>query len=399
MPPLIVVLLLALLLGIQPVTTDVYLPALPALQQDLGASMSQVQMTFAALLLSFGFSQLVWGPLSDRFGRRPVLLAGMGAYVLASLACVLAPSMPMLIGARIAQGAAMGAAVMGARAIVRDLYPPLEGARMMSRGLSGLGVIAVCCTPVGGLLTDWVHWRAAMAALALFGIATLVLLWLRLEETVPARNPQALAPGTLWRSWAQIARHPTFIAYCVLSSASYAALFTFLASSSFVLIEGLGLSRLAYGGLMAFGSLLYIVGTIACRRLLVRWGIRRTVMLAGGMSLVAGALMAALAWLGWGRPWYGAWAVVLPQALFMVAHGVHQPVGQSGAVAPFPQMAGAASALNGFVMMAVAFPMGLWLGRAMDGTARPLGLGLLAWCVVIALAAWTLVQKHGEPEQ
>ena len=399
MSPLLVVGLLALLLGIQPITTDVYLPALPALQRDLGATMPQVQLTLAALLLSFGISQLVWGPLSDRFGRRPILLCGMGAYVLASVACVLAPSMDWLIAARIAQGAAMGAAVMGARAIVRDLYSPLEGAKAMSRGLSGLGVIAILCTPLGGLLTDWLHWRAAMAVLALFGIGTLALLALRFRETNRVRNPQALAPRTLWRSWAHVARHPTFVTYCLLSTASYVALFTFLASSSFVLIEGLGLSKLAYGAAMAFGSVLYIGGTIACRRLLVRRGIRRTVFAAGALTFAAGLLMAALAWLGWGQPWYGVWAILLPQYLFLIAHGVHQPVGQSGAVAPFPQMAGAASALNGFIMMATAFPMGLWLGRAMDGTARPMALGFLIWCTVIAVTAWTLVQKYGDPPE
>ena len=168
MPPLIVVVLLALLLGLQPVTTDVVLPALPALQADLGASMHQVQMTFAALMLAFGVSQLAWGPLSDRLGRRPVLLAGMGAYVLASLACVVAPTMPLLILARIAQGAAMGAAVMCARAIVRDLYPPLEGARMMSKGLSGLGAIAIVCAPLGGLMAAVT--RAYSAATVLFAM-------------------------------------------------------------------------------------------------------------------------------------------------------------------------------------------------------------------------------------
>ena len=164
-------------------------------------------------------------------------------------------------------------------------------------------------------------------------------------------------------------------------------------------LQGLGLSKLAYGGAMAFGSVLYILGTIACRRLLVRWDIRRTVFAAGFVTFGAGALMAALAWFGWGQPWYGVWAVVLPQYLFIMAHGVHQPVGQSGAVAPFPQMAGAASALNGFVMMASAFPMGLWLGRAMDGTPRPAALGFLLWCTVIAVTAWTLVQKHGDTGQ
>lgn len=398
MPPLLIVVVLALLLGIQPITTDTYLPALPALQQDLGAPMSQVQLTFAALLLAFGTSQLVWGPLSDRFGRRPILLWGMGAYVLASIACVLAPSMAWLIAARIAQGAAMGAAVMCARAIVRDLYAPLEGARMMSKGLSGLGVIAIACAPLGSLLTELIGWRAAMAVLVVFGALTWALLALRFQETLAAPNPQALAPRTLWRSWAQIARHPVFVTYSLLATGSYAGLFIFLASSSFVLIQALGLSKLTYGAIMATQSVLYIVGTVACRRLLVRWGIRRTVFTAGCVTFSAGVSMAALAWLGRGQPWYGPWAVVLPQALFIMAHGVHQPVGQSGTVAPFPQMAGAASALNGFIMMATAFPVGLWLGRAMDGTARPMALAYLIACTVIAVTAWTLVQKH-EPSR
>ena len=396
---MIIVVLLGLLLGIQPITTDVYLPALPALQEDLRAPMPQVQLTLAALLLAFGVSQLAWGPLSDRFGRRPVLLWGMGAYVLAALACVLAPSMELLILARVAQGAAMGAAVMCARAIVRDLYAPLEGARMMSKGLTGLGVIAIACAPLGGLLTHVVHWRAAMAVQVLFGLGTLALVVLRFQETVPARNPDALRPATLWRSWAHIARHPTFITYSLLATASYLGLFTFLATSSFVLISALGLSKLAYGAVMACNSVLYIVGTVACRRLLLRWGIVRSVRWAGCITFTAGVLMWALAWFGWGQPWYGLWAILLPMALFIMAHGVHQPVGQSGTVAPFPQMAGAASALNGFVMMAAAFPMGLWLGRAMDGTARPLGTGFLLSCSVIAFTAWLLVPRYGEPER
>ena len=399
MSPTIIVVLLGLLLGIQPITTDVYLPALPALQDDLRAPMSQVQLTLAALLLAFGVSQLAWGPLSDRFGRRPILLWGMGLYVLAALACVLAPSMELLILARVAQGAAMGAAVMCARAIVRDLYAPLEGARMMSRGLTGLGVIAVACAPTGGLLTHLMHWRAAMAVQVLFGLGTLALIALRFRETVPARNPNALRPRTLWRSWVQIGRHPTFITYSLLATASYLGLFTFLATSSFVLISALGLSKLAYGAVMACNSLLYIVGTVACRRLLVHWGIPRTLRWAGAMTFCAGVLMWALSWFGWGQPWFGAWAVLLPMALFIMAHGVHQPVGQSGTVAPFPQMAGAASALNGFIMMAMAFPMGLWLGHAMDGTPRPLGTGFLIWCSVIALTAWFLVPRYGHAER
>lgn len=399
MSPTTVVVLLALLLGIQPVTTDVYLPALPAMQADLRAAMAEVQLTFAALLLAFGVSQLVWGPLSDRFGRRPVLLIGMGGYVLASLACVAAPDMELLVLARIAQGAFMGAAVMCARAIVRDLYQPLEGARMMSRGLTGLGVIAIACAPLGSAVTEWVHWRAALLVLALFGIGTFAFIALRFKETIPQRNPRALMPGTMLRAWSQIARHPTFLTYSLLSTASYVALFSFLAGSSFVLIGTLGISKLAYGGFMATQSVIYILGTVACRRMLVRLGIRRSVFVAGFVTFTAGALMGGLAWFGWGQTWYGPWAVMLPQAIFIVAHGVHQPVGQSGTVSPFPQMAGAASALNGFIMMAAAFGVGLWLGQAMDGTPRPMAAAHFVWCTVIAVTAWTLVQKYGEPPE
>ena len=143
----LIVLILSMLLGIQPVTTDLYLPALPMLTESFQAPMAMAQLTLSALLLAFGCSQLIWGPLSDRFGRRPVLLCGLVAYTLASVGSVLAPSMALLVVWRIVQGAAMGAVVMCARAIVRDLYQPLEGARIMSKGLSGLGVLACLCAP------------------------------------------------------------------------------------------------------------------------------------------------------------------------------------------------------------------------------------------------------------
>lgn len=396
MSPLLIVVLLALLLGMQPVTTDVYLPALPAIQAGFGASVAEAQATFSALLLAFGLSQLVWGPLSDRFGRRPILLVGVALYVLASAACALAPDMDALVAARVAQGAALGSAVTCARAIVRDLHSPLEAARTMSKGLSGLGVIAISCAPIGGLLTDWLGWRAALAACAAFGLGTLGLLALRFRETIPQRNLGALRVGALWHNWSRIAIHPTFISCTLLATFTFAGLFVFLVASSFVLIQALGLSKLEYGGVMAFISVVYIGGTVVCRRLLRAWGMRRTVAAAGGLSLLSGVLMAGLAWFGWGQPWYGAWAVVLPQALYMIGHGVHQPVGQSGAVASFPLSAGAASALSGVLMMATAFGIGLWLGHAMDGTARPMATAHLLCCVVLAFTAWVLMQRHGD---
>ena len=395
MAPGLTILILSLLLGLQPVTTDLYLPALPALTEGFGAPMAQAQLTLTALLLAFGLSQLIWGPLSDRFGRRPILLVGLSAYVLASIACTLAPSISLLIVWRAVQGAAMGAGVMCARAIVRDLYTPLQGARVMSKALSGLGVIACVSAPLGGALSDLFGWRIALLALAIFGAACLGLVALRFTETVPQKNPRALDPATLLRTWLMILRHPTFLAFSALSTASYAGLFTFLAAGSFVFIKVLGQSKTVYGLLMFSMAFFYLLGTFLCRRLLAAFGVRKTLAIAGVLSLSGGTAMGVLALLGV----HNSWAIMLPYYLFILGHGVHQPCSQSGAVGPFPQAAGAASALNGFFMMVAAFGVGSWLGRQMDGTVYPLVYGIWFWSVLIALTAWTVVQKYGKSSE
>lgn len=396
MAPGLVVLVLTLLLGLQPVTTDLYLPALPALTQGFGAPMGQAQLTLTALLLAFGLSQLVWGPLSDRYGRRPILLWGLGAYVVASIAAGLAPSMLQLIVWRTVQGAAMGAAVMCARALVRDLYQPLEGARVMSKGLSGLGAIACLAAPVGGVLSAAFGWRAALLALAVAGAIALAVIASRFQETLAQRNPKALQPATLLRTWTEIVRHPTFLSYALLATASYGGLFVFLAASSFVLIGLMGLSKTMYGVVMFTNSFSYILGTMGCRRLLPRLGVRRTVWAASFCTLAAAALLAGLYLAGVRN----LWAIVLPSWLYMVGHGVHQPCGQSGAVGPFPHAAGAASAMSGFLMMVAAFGTGAWLGATLrtgpDASAWPLVAGMVFWCLVLVATAWTLVQRYGD---
>ena len=381
LPAAHVVLILSLLLGLQPITTDLYLPALPALTTGFGAPMAQAQLTLTALLLAFGLSQLVWGPLSDRYGRRPILLIGMGAYVLAAVASALAPSMALLIVCRTVQGAAMGAGVMCARAIVRDLYSPLQGARVMSKGLTGLGIIACVSAPLGGLLSGFFSWRVALLALAVFGAACLTVIALRFRETRPAMHRQALKPKALLHTWLSILRHPTFLTFSALSAASYGGLFTFLAASSFVFIQVLGLSVTEYGLVMFLNSLLYVLGTLVCRRLLPRMGVSRALALAGGLSLTGGTLMGLLALAGF----LSVGAIMLPQCLFMLAHGIHQPCSQSGAVGPFPQAAGVASALNGFGISLTAFAMGSWLGTHLNDTVFPMVLGVWFWSALIAL--------------
>jgi DHA1 family bicyclomycin/chloramphenicol resistance-like MFS transporter len=281
--------------------------------------------------------------------------------------------------------------VMCARAIVRDLYTPLEGARAMSKALTGLGVVACICAPMGGLLSEWLGWRSALLALTVYAVVTLALVALRLPETLSQRNPQALQPRVLVATWLQVLRHPTFWAFSLQTTAAYGGLFTFLAASSFVYIDVLGLSRTAYGWVMASACVAYFAGTFLCRSLLGRFGLPRTVAIAGGLSLAGGSLLAAVAFAGWHQPW----ALMLPFYLFMLGHGIHQPCGQSGAVGPFPQAAGVASALNGLMMMLAVFAIGGWLGTRLDGTVWPLVNGIWFWSTVLAVNSWTLVQKFG----
>ncbi len=393
MSPTLIIVLLSMLMGIQPVATDLYLPALPAIKVEFGAELSQVQLTLSALLLAFGTSQLVWGPLSDRFGRRPILLWGLATFTLAGLGCVMASSMHELIVWRALQGAAMGAVVMCARAIVRDLYTPETGARVMSKAFTGLGMLACASAPLGGLLTDLWSWHAALGLVMGFGAITLALVVLTFKETVHRKNPHALRVKVLAKTWWDIVRHPTFVAFTCVSIASYGGLFTFLASSSFVFIGLVGLARWQYGLLLFSMAFTYILGTLLCRRLLLRFGVPRTVAIGGGFSLVGGCWMALNAWLGW----QSVLGLMGPFYLFILAHGIHQPCGQSGAVGPFPKAAGAASALGGFLMMVAAFATGLWLGAVKDGSAMPMAQSIAFWSVLTALSAWLLVLRRGGP--
>ncbi len=395
MPPGVVVVSLVLLLGIQPITTDLYLPALPNLQQDLNASVAATQLTLSALIISFGVAQLICGPLADRFGRRPVLLAGLSLYTLASVLAAAAPGVEWLIACRALQGAAMAAAVTCGRSIVRDLYEPQQGARMLSRGLGGLGLIAFVSPLLGGALVHWFNWHIAMLMPALFGAASLAFIASRFRETVPLRNPRATRLVPLLRNWWRIVSHPTFRAYTLLLCMTYAGLFTLLASSSFVYIGVLGLSRLACGAILASFSLFYVAGTFFCRRLLARHGLRATVAIGGGFSLAGGALTALLSIAGAHQ--VSVWAVIAPPWLFMFGHGIHQPCAQAGAVGPFPGNAGTAASVSGFLMMLVAFGVGLLLARHLNGSVFPLTLGLSVFGAGAACVAWTLVRRHGEP--
>lgn len=393
MTPAVIVLTITLLLALQPITTDLYLPALPTLQRELGASGGATQATLSTLIICFGLGQLVCGPLADRFGRRPVLLAGMALYTVASVLSAAAQSIEALIAWRALQGAALAAAVTCGRSIVRDLFHPHEGARVMSRALGGLGAIGMLAPLTGGMLAQWISWHAALLATAVFGAGTLAFIALKFDETLARRDPRATQPRQLLRNWSVVLAQPTFRAWALLLCCTWGGLFFVLAGSSFVFINMRGVSRLGYGLILASWSLAYITGTLVCRRLLLKHGLRGTAMRGACFSLGGGLGMAALSLAGVDT----VWAIVLPQWLYALGHGIHQPCGQAGVVGPFPDKAGTAASLSGFAMMATAFVIGLWLGHTLDRSALPMTLGIGVFSVLLAGVAWTLVQRDGDP--
>ncbi|MDN3920611.1 MFS transporter [Roseateles violae] len=383
----VAVLALALLLGIQPVTTDLYLPALP----ELGAPMAGAQLTLSALMLAFGLGQLLLGPLADRYGRRPVLLGGLSLYLLAALAAAAAGGIAQLVAWRALQGLGLAASVVCGRAMLRDWFEPQQGAQVMARALTGLGILATLSPGIGGALTELFGWRSTLLATAAFAAAALGFIALRVPESLAARDPLALRPAHLLQSWALVLRHPTFRAYGLMTALGYGTLYTFLAGSSFVFIGILQVSRQSYGLMVGACAAVYVLGTLACRRLLPRHGIAATAKRGAAFTLAGGLSVAGLALAGV----ESVWALLLPQWLLIFGHGILQPCGQTGAVGPFPQRAGVASAWAGFLIALTAFLVGAWLSHALarQASVLTLALTLCAMALATVLVSWTWVQR------
>jgi MFS transporter, DHA1 family, multidrug resistance protein len=291
---------------------------------------------------------------------------------------------------RAAQGVGMACAVVVGRAMVRDLYEPQHGAQVMAMGLSGLGVIALCGPPLGGWLASLGGWRAPLWAVAAVGALALAFIALRLPETLPHRNPRALHPGPLLATWWRIAGHRRFQAWTLLVSCTYGGLFTTLAASSFAYIGVLGVAPWQYGLVLGSNSLVYLAGTLVCRRWVRAVGTVTAVRRGAGCTLAAGVLLLGLAASGQAS----AISLLLPMWLYAFGHGIHQPCGQAEVAGPFPQHAGAAAALAGFVLAMLAFAIGLWLGtQALAQHIEPFAYSLAFWAGCTAAVAFGLLPR------
>ncbi len=377
---------------LQPLATDLYLPTLPGIAAYFDTTVATVQWTLSVFVAAFGAWQLVAGPVSDRYGRYPVIVGGAFVYCAASVLALAAPTIGVLIAARVLQAVGACSCLVGARGVVRDLYTPTEGARMLAAAATIMSFAPLIGPVLGAYVYVAFGWRSAFALLAGFSLLLATAAALKLKETNPHRNPHALRIGPMLRTYAAVARSPAFRAYTLSAAATYAGLFAFISGSSFVLIRVLGVSTTAYG--FSFSTMVagYFVGTLVCRRFVVLHGLQRTVYAGASLQAAAGVTMALLAIAGVHVPA----SIVVPMFFFGIAHGMIQPPAQSGAVAPFPKTAGAAAALMGFTMMLIASFVGFWIGASYNGTVYPLTLTICAASLASAAIAFTLVRRHGD---
>jgi len=376
-------------LMLQPLSTDLYLASLPHLTSYFSATPAAVQQTLSLFVIGFGTAQLVSGPLSDRYGRRPVLEGGLITYLFASIACAVAPTLYLLVVGRFIQAVGCCTAVVVARAIIRDAYAPAEGARMIAKASSLLSLVPIFGPIAGSYLQITFGWRAAFGVHTLFCALLSWAAWRWLLETNSEKNPDAMRFAGLIRSYAQIVAKPAFWAYTLPGALSYGSIFVFISGSSFVLIRVLGVPTEYYGYMYSLGVLGYLAGTIVCRRLLSRIGLDATLTVGTAMSLLGGVSFAGLVLAG-----YYHWTVVIGCLfLTMFAHGINFPCAQAGAVAPFPQQAGAAAGLMGFFTMVVALLIGNWVGTSFDGTLLPLAL-TSAGVGLLLFASGRLLSRH-----
>lgn len=380
--------LLTALVAFGPVSTDMYLPALPGLTQTFDTTVGNVQLTLSIFLTGFALAQLVIGPLSDRFGRRPVLLSGLVVYVIASVGCLFSPTIEALILARLFQ--AMGAcagAVIG-RAVVRDIYAT-DSARILAYMATAMAVAPMVAPIIGGYLLVWHDWRAIFLVLIVFGFTLLVLIALLLQETNEHKNAKAINITHMAENYRLLLVHRAFIGYAFINAFIFSGLFSFISGSSFVLIEFLGVAPQDFGLFFGIVVMGFIGGALIAGRMTQRLGIDRLIALGCLISSLWGLIMVALAFAGFDT----VAAIVIPMFGFLIGVGLIMPNAMAGAIGPFPHMAGAASALMGFLQMGSAAAISFLIAHFYDGTQIPM-TSTIAVTGLLSFAAY-LVFIHG----
>ena len=380
---LTVVITIASLLG--PIGTDMYLPALPHMMAGLGTSAAGAQATISIFVIAVGVGQAVAGPLSDRWGRRGILLGGVALFILMSLAAAAAQSLGQLLAVRVFQ--ALGAAAGGAlsRAVVRDLFEREEAARIMSFVASGIAMGPMVAPAFGGLITLQWGWRGTFVALAVTGAVVWLSVFRALPETNRFRDPTATNPVRILRNYRTLLAHPLYRAYLAASVLSFTGVFVFISGVAFVLIGDMGMRPDAFGAAFGLAAAGFVIGAQFNARTVRRWGIETMCRRGAVIVALGGLTMLALALLRFAVPAVGHPAAVIAPMIFMlVGTGLVLPNAMAGAVSPFPQMAGTASALLGLLQFGFAALVGVLVGFAIEAIGAHIAMAAILAASAVA---------------
>jgi DHA1 family bicyclomycin/chloramphenicol resistance-like MFS transporter len=384
--------LMALLAGITalaPFSLQIYLPALPAIQASFAVTPGIVQLTLSLSILANALANLAYGPLSDHFGRRPVLLVGLAAFIAGSLACALASSIELLIVARIVQSVGGAAGMVLARAIVRDLYDRERSASIIAYLTMAMVVAPMLAPTIGAVLLDVASWRAIFLVVTGVGVA---LIWPIVVTLAETRPPEARRIGGPLSGAGALLRSGAFLSYALQSTFGISIFFSFIAGAPYFMMDVLGRSATEYGLWFILVSAAFMAGNLVAGRFSARIGLDRMV-LAGSVLGVAGAGVAVTLLLA------GYW---MPLALFGpimavgLGNGFAVPNAQAGAVSVQPLLAGTASGIAGFVQMFVAALVSQAVGMLQDGTPYPMA-AFMAGCAVLSLLGFVLPRQLMAP--
>lgn len=365
--------------GIGPFSMQIIIPSLPAMAVALGVPYGTMQLSLTLYLVGVALGQLVYGPLSDRFGRRPLLLAGVLIYLVGSTLALVAPDAVTLIVARILQAVGACSGLVLGRAMIRDAYPRERAASVLGYVSTAMAIAPMLAPLTGSLLAEAFGWRATMVACLALGVLLYVALRARLPETLvqPAALP---GPGAMLRGYVRLLALPAFRGYTAITALSTGVFFAFQAGGPLVVIQGMGVSPTRYATYTMLIALAWSVGTFTAARLSARVGVPRMLRLGTAVTVAGGALSLAAALILPGQ----LLGFFLPMAVAAVGNGMTQPNAIAAAVSVRPGLAGTASGLVGSTQMATGALLTVIAGYTEDGS------GVATAACMLGSAALTL---------